>query len=198
MTDPDRRHFVEAAFALPIAGLAPPEAAVQTLRSVRAGPFVTKSGESRSGPPLTIGGHPFALTKIAGADVAGRYAAFVLNTPPGRGPELHIHLAQNEWFYLLEGTIGLQCGDQRIVLRAGDSFLAPEGVPHAYVTLGSLIARMINLFDPAGQMEAYFAAYAAIINSIEGAAQHQRVASISPAYGLRVVGPPLSPDLFPS
>ena len=37
---------------------------------------------------------------------------------------MHIHLEQNEWMYLLEGSFGLQCGAERNVLCVDDSFMA--------------------------------------------------------------------------
>jgi quercetin dioxygenase-like cupin family protein len=59
-------------------------------------------------------------------------------------------------FYLVAGKIGLQCGPEKLVLNVGDTFMAPMNVPHAYVTLGSEPARMLNVFDPAGEIEDFF------------------------------------------
>lgn len=155
-----------------------------------AGPFRVERGAGRKGPPLQIMGQDFVATKISGADVAGRYTTIVLSTPAGRGPALHIHDAQNEWFFLLEGSIGLQCGEERTVLRPGDSFLAPLGVPHAYVTLGTQTARIMNLFDPAGDIEAFFAEYAGVLNA-PGRPDNARLDALSERHGMKVVGPPL-------
>ena len=39
-----------------------------------------------------------------------------VKTPPGtRNSPMHIHLEQNEWMYLLEGSFGLQCGTEKTV-----------------------------------------------------------------------------------
>jgi hypothetical protein len=32
------------------------------------------------------------------------------------GPALHLHLDQEEWFYVLEGEVAFQIGDQRLRL----------------------------------------------------------------------------------
>jgi hypothetical protein len=39
------------------------------------------------------------------------------------GPALHYHLAQEEWFYVMEGEIVLQVGDKRLRLGAGSRYL---------------------------------------------------------------------------
>jgi glyoxylate utilization-related uncharacterized protein len=50
--------------------------------------------------------------------------------PAGDQPPLHIHRDSDEAFYVLEGELTLWIGDEVHVLRAGDSVIAPRGVPH--------------------------------------------------------------------
>ena len=52
------------------------------------------------------------------------------------GPPLHLHVRQEEWFYVVEGEVLMQVGDSRHHLRPGDSILGrpsalmrPEGEP---------------------------------------------------------------------
>lgn len=49
--------------------------------------------------------------------------------PPGGGAPLHVHHGEAEAFYLLDGTIALACGDEKVVARAGDFIYAPKDVP---------------------------------------------------------------------
>lgn len=42
------------------------------------------------------------------------------------GPLRHLHHAQDEWFYALEGEFVIEIGDQRVTLRPGDSVLGPR------------------------------------------------------------------------
>ena len=72
------------------------------------------------------------------------------------GPPLHLHHAQEEYFYVMEGRALFQVGEQRVELNAGDSVLGPRGVPHTFVPLGETPARMLIAFTPAGQMEDFF------------------------------------------
>jgi quercetin dioxygenase-like cupin family protein len=189
-----RREVIAGIGALAAAATAMPASAAEQ-SSASAGPFLVREGEGRDAEQWVIQGHDPIAAKIAGKDVAGRYAVIELQTPPGRGPALHIHPAQNEWFYVLRGSIGLQCGDQKVVLKAGDSFEAPMKVPHAYVTLGSEPARMLNIFDPAGQIEAFFAEYVRILNT-PGRPDIAALNAASEQHGMKVVGPNLHASEF--
>jgi quercetin dioxygenase-like cupin family protein len=156
-----------------------------------ATPFTVRAGEGRSGGQWLVHGEKAFSTKVSGADVGKTYTAIEVHTPPGRGPELHIHLDQNELFFMLAGSIGLQCGSDRMVLRAGDAFMAPANVPHAYVTLGTEPAHMLNVFDPSGDIEAFFAQYAPLVN-VDGEPDHKKLAEVYAKHGMKVVGPPLA------
>ena len=157
--------------------------------------FVVRSGEGRRGGPWLVHGERAFATKVSGADVGNTYAAIEVHTPPGYGPALHIHLRQNELFFMLTGSIGLQCGSDRTILNAGDSFMAPANVPHAYVTLGTDPARMLMIFDPAGDMEGFFGEYAPLVN-VDGEPDPRRLAEVYAKHGMKVVGPPLKVSNF--
>ena len=127
-------------------------------------PFLVRVDEARPGRQWLIHGEKAFSTKVSAVDTGQTYLLVEVHTPPGHGPELHIHPGQNELFFLLKGSIGVQCGSVRATLRTGDAFMAPADVPHAFVTLGSEPAHLLNLFDPAGHMESFFAEYASVVN----------------------------------
>ena len=162
-----------------------------------AGPFTVRAGEGRPGGQWLVHGEKAFSTKVSGADVGKTYVAIEVHTPPGLGPELHIHPGQNEFFFMLKGSIGLQCGSDRTILRAGDAFMAPLNVPHAYVTLGKEPAHMLLVFDPAGDMEGFFAEYAPLV-SVDGEPDREKLAEVNAKHGMRVVGPPLMASSFSS
>jgi mannose-6-phosphate isomerase-like protein (cupin superfamily) len=149
-----RRSFLKsAASALPAASLhnllaqsAPPPA--PTLHPVAA-------GQDRFGQSRTLGMSTFTF-KVATADTAGNL--FVIEhrgLQPGKGPALHLHYSQEEWFYVLEGEVAFLVGDQHLSLRTGESVLAPRRVPHTFSAVGSP-AHMLIAFTPACKMEQYF------------------------------------------
>ena len=159
----DRRQWMVSALGAAFAATLERQAEAQTSPSAPAGPFTVRANASRGTGPWVLGGKNPVASKVSGADVDQRFSVIEVETPPGRGPEMHIHLAQNEFFFVLQGSIGIQCGTDKFVLKTGDSFMAPMGVPHAYVTLSQQPARILNIFDPAGSMEAYFEKLATII-----------------------------------
>jgi quercetin dioxygenase-like cupin family protein len=183
-----RRAFLtSAASALPLA-LADPFAAalrsqtdpyphVPLVRAHLVGANQDRFGEIHSPRQTEV------LFKTSTAETPSLFAIEHSKLLPGSGPPLHLHLAQEEWFYVLEGEVLIQVGYQRVILKPGDSILGPRNVPHAFVATGPHPARMLITFTPAGQMEQFFRDTAA-------APPQNTVGSIR--YGVKVVGPPIS------
>jgi len=55
--------------------------------------------------------------------------------PPGP-PRLiaprHLHRSDDEAWYVLEGTLRVQVGENEIEARTGSAILVPRGTPHTY------------------------------------------------------------------
>ena len=51
---------------------------------------------------------------------------------PGEMPPLHVHHAEDEGFYVLEGSLTIYLPGESVELGAGDFYLAPRGVPHTF------------------------------------------------------------------
>src|SRR4051812_15527011 len=52
--------------------------------------------------------------------------------PFGDSPPLHVHHAEDETFYVLEGELRIRAGDGDIRIGSGEAGLAPSGVPHPH------------------------------------------------------------------
>ena len=52
--------------------------------------------------------------------------------PHGDSPPLHVHHTEDEIFHVLEGELRLRAGDADVTIAAGETLLAPKGVPHSY------------------------------------------------------------------
>jgi hypothetical protein len=76
------------------------------------------------------------------------------NLRPG-SPPLHLHLNQEEWFYVFDGRVKFIVGEKTLTLGAGESVLAPRRVAHTFSSTVSL-SHVIIAFAPAGKMEEYF------------------------------------------
>jgi len=92
---------------------------------------------------------------VTGAESGGSMFAMDCVIGVGGGPPPHRHLAEDELFYVLSGSVGFTMdGDARLV-GAGESVFVPRGTPHTYVNDGPAEARMIAIYTPAG-MEGWF------------------------------------------
>jgi Cupin domain len=56
---------------------------------------------------------------------------------------LHRHLGDDEAWYVLEGTLGFVCGDERLEAPAGSAVLVPRGTPHTFWNAGPGRARYV-------------------------------------------------------
>jgi quercetin dioxygenase-like cupin family protein len=158
-------------------------------------PFLVRKGKAHEGRPILIQGDPEAFaTKVRGVDGNKTYSVIEVHTPPNRGPFLHVHPSQNELFFVFYGSIGIQCSSERTILSAGDTFMVPANMPHAFVSLGKEESRMLNIFDPPGDMERYFSDLAAVLNED---ADEKKLISVYTRYGIKVVGPHLEASSFP-
>jgi quercetin dioxygenase-like cupin family protein len=109
-------------------------------------PTIRKPGEGRT---ITLVGdvHRFVTS---GEDTNGKYAQFEAIVPPGGGPPAHFHTREEEGFYIIEGEIAFQIGDQRLIARAGMFANMPVGTPHSFKNESDRPARMLVTMAPAG------------------------------------------------
>lgn len=105
--------------------------------------------EQDEGKTIAVVGDVYRFL-ATGDDTDGRYAMFEACVPPGGGPPPHIHSREEESFYVLEGEITFQVGDQRIVAKAGTFANMPVGSLHSFRNNTDKTARMIISVAPAG------------------------------------------------
>jgi quercetin dioxygenase-like cupin family protein len=72
-----------------------------------------------------------------------------LTATPGAEPPLHVHRNEDEWYYLLEGTVTFHVGSENHRGETGSTVFFPRGIPHTF-TIGSDSARMLLLNAPGG------------------------------------------------
>ena len=119
--------------------------------------------------------------------------------PHGDSPPLHVHRNEDEVFHLLEGELRFRLAETELHARAGQSLLAPKGVPHTYrvesadgarwltITCGEEFERFIRAFGRPAQR--------AGLPERSGPptpAQAEALASACRQHGIELVGPPLS------
>lgn len=68
------------------------------------------------------------------------------------GPPLHVHREQDDTFFVLEGVLTVQAGDELIDLEPGDFATVPPGIPHTFdnIRKDQPPVKVINLMTPGG------------------------------------------------
>jgi quercetin dioxygenase-like cupin family protein len=130
--------------------------------------------------------------KANGRENEGRFDFLVADVAYAAGPGLHVHAAQEDTFYVLDGILTLQLGDEVVELRAGDFATAPPGVPHSFTNaVADQACRTMNLMTPGIGFDQY-------IEQIEGVAatgDHAALEQLNAQFGVKVVGPSLAEQL---
>jgi len=78
-------------------------------------PTIRSAGQGRT---IAVVGDVYRFL-VTGDETGGKYAIWEAIVLPGGGPPPHVHSREEEGFYILEGQITFQVGQQRIVASAG-------------------------------------------------------------------------------
>ncbi|MGH3319758.1 MAG: cupin domain-containing protein [Streptosporangiaceae bacterium] len=119
------------------------------------------------------------------ADAAATRGALGLvesRIPAAASPPRHIHRAEDEAFYTLDGVLDIVCGDERLRAEPGAFAYLPRGVVHTFRVVGDRPAHLLIMMVPAG-FEEFFATHAGT--------DAEALAEIYRQHGVDIVGPPL-------
>ncbi|SDP98259.1 quercetin 2,3-dioxygenase [Mucilaginibacter sp. OK268] len=149
--------------------------------------FVIKKGKNRfDEKTMLINNSPVDL-KVSTKDTDGTLSISEYTGFAKGGPPLHIHLYQDEIFYILEGEHLFQLGDKQYHLTAGDSIFIPRNVPHAPAQLSDK-GKYLFFFTPSGKMEDFFRT----LGELKRPVSSEDAKTIFEAHDMKIVGPPLS------
>jgi putative ABC transport system substrate-binding protein len=100
------------------------------------------------------------------------------------GPPLHIHRAEDEWFYVLSGEFNFQLGDCIVHTPAGSFVFIPKDMVHTFQRVGSEPGVLLGSVHPGG-FEAFF-------QDLPGTgADEETVKALFKKHNMDIVGPPL-------
>jgi quercetin dioxygenase-like cupin family protein len=94
-------------------------------------------------------GGGLATIKATGKETDDLYSIVEVLEPEGAKAPLHLHRKEDEAFYVLEGEMTFQIGEQKIKARPGSFLFGPRDVPHTY-TVDSGPAKLLFLLSPPG------------------------------------------------
>jgi quercetin dioxygenase-like cupin family protein len=119
--------------------------AQQTNSAPALNPAVVRNGEGEA--RWWFGG--LAEIKATAADTGGQMTLVEVTEHPGAEAPLHVHYRDDEGFWILEGEVTFEVGDQTIEAHAGDYVFGPRGIPHRF-TVGERGCRMLFIMLPGG------------------------------------------------
>lgn len=135
---------------------------------------------------------------LTAADSGGALDVSLVTQPPGIASPLHRHTREAEVFYLLEGTMTYQAGEEIYHLIPETFMYLPQGVPHAFRITGRSPARFLALTAPGGLMDLYdevgIPAGEHRLPGADGQSPDVEIPkwnAVAGRYGLEVLGPPL-------
>jgi quercetin dioxygenase-like cupin family protein len=133
------------------------------------------------------------LFKAAAHDTAGRFDFLTMAMAPRTGPPLHYHEEQDDTFYVLEGVLTVQAGEEIIDLEPGDFLNIPPGVAHTFdnVRNGQDVVLTINVMTPGG----LFATIEDMARVPDGPDHLDGLKAATKQHGTVIVGPPLRETL---
>lgn len=125
---------------------------------------------------------------LDGKQTHGVLSLVELVVPPNGALPPHVHHREEETFHVLEGEMEIWCGGHTTRLRAGDTFFAPRGIPHAPKAVGPEPLRVLVTLTPPG-FERFFREASALTE--RGAATPEAIGTLlRDQYGCELLPPP--------
>lgn len=130
----------------------------------------------------------------SGDQTGGVYALSEIRVSPNNGPPPHVHSRDDEAFFVLEGEVTFQIGDEKIVARPGTFVQGPRGIPHTLKNNSKTPARMLVFVMPAG-FENFVKEFAQPVPSFDSPAipvtpqEIEKLLATAPKYGIQILPP---------
>jgi mannose-6-phosphate isomerase-like protein (cupin superfamily) len=167
------------------------EATVKTEAEHPVEPYVLGAGEGESTWFLATR----MTVKATRASTGGSIGLVEALIAPGFAPPLHVHHAEDEPMWVLEGDVTFTCGDRTLKAGPGSFVYLPRDVPHTFRVEGDTPARILVLHLPAGFEQFYVELGTPALN--EGLPPPEppdfpRILAVMARYGVEYPAPPQS------
>lgn len=152
--------------------------------------FSVAAGKDRFEESTRLGLEPIDC-KISGQDTADAMCVFEF-TGSSCGPK-HSHPDQDEWIYILDGELNFVVGEEKFQATRGETVFLPRNVPHAWAASGKQPVKLIDTYQPAGQIEKFFREVGKYSGSpaIHEALTLDELGKLFADHGMQLLGPPL-------
>jgi mannose-6-phosphate isomerase-like protein (cupin superfamily) len=132
--------------------------------------------------------------KANGRDNQGRFDFLVVDhCAYATGPPLHVHAKQEDTFFILDGVLTVQLGEDVVELGPGDFGSAPPGVPHSFTNANAdqPVCRVANLMTPGIGFDQYIGQ----IDQLAASGDREALERFHTQFGVTIVGPSLAERL---
>jgi mannose-6-phosphate isomerase-like protein (cupin superfamily) len=146
-------------------------------------PFAVQPGV---GPVLETPTDDLITVKADTRGTNGSLTILELVVAPQSGPALHIHVREDEVWWVLEGDFRFKAGDTMLRTSTGGMVFGPRGVPHSFQNIGDTPGRLLIVTSPSG-VERFFEQFAALPRPVDG----DGLAAVGHANWIEFIGPPL-------
>lgn len=122
------------------------------------------------------------LIRLLGEETGGAYSILEAEQPAdGPRAPIHVHSDEDETIYVLEGTMMIEAGHERVEAPAGSLVMFPRGVSQHFWNEGPGRARYLAIYSPPGA-EGYVLA----VDELDREADDfpKRLAEVRARYGL--------------
>jgi quercetin dioxygenase-like cupin family protein len=119
-----------------------------------ATPTTGYSLSAGEGERIWIAGDTLSI-KASAATTGGSLSLVECEATPGAGPPPHIHLNEDESFYVLEGEFAFLVGEHTVTGGPGTFAFVPRGTVHRFECTGRRPGRLLVMFTPGG-MDGFF------------------------------------------
>jgi mannose-6-phosphate isomerase-like protein (cupin superfamily) len=127
--------------------------------------------------------------RVTSDETAGIYMMFEAVADPLNGVPMHVHANEDEHFLVLEGTLHVANGNEKLDIPAGAAVTVKKGVPHAWANLGEIPVHFLIIFSP-GHIEEMFMEIAAAEGDVVLSS------AASDRFGTALVGPTLADGVY--
>lgn len=126
--------------------------------------------------------------KVSSSMLDERLCVVHFRIPPGGGPVVHTHLADEEVFHVVRGDVSFYADGSVVRGGAGDTAVLPRGIPHGFRNTGEGEAEFLAIVSPAGFDEfVRLAGRSAVAGQEIPVADHaelERIAAVSKRFGV--------------
>jgi mannose-6-phosphate isomerase-like protein (cupin superfamily) len=156
------------------------------------------SVEDSAVPPPTLSRpearkHDTVDVLIEGSQTDGRFSVTEYFSQPGPcNVPLHMHPSYEEFWYITDGVLTLQMGDEIIHAEQGTAVCVPRLMPHTFWNESKNTCRSVNVFAPAG-FEQWFIRRVQMFE--QGVANPETIAALAAELDIVNLGA-LSPKMF--